>query len=442
MVAREDGALVIGAQRLDADGEPIRLPGFGTLRVIDDEGGAATVRVAAAKTGAAKAISTSAWERADLAALIGGSANRYASIDGPGTLAACGAPSGYGWYRVSLPAPRGADAKRTTKPATTAGAGDRAHFFADGRACGVVGVGPGADGGSFDLPTPATESTLVALVDNLGRGAAGNDLLDRKGLWDHLFEVEPLRGIRPAVVEADPVDPFVLRPFIAGLREGALGPMQHITWKFEHRRKTSLLLDVVDAELSGTFLLNDVPLAYFAGATGNTRMRRRLTSDETVRLKRGPNVLRFAPDEDVDAATLRAFGKAVSLGECTANLTESANWSFCKWEPPASDAFKSTTRAEGRRAAGLPCWWRGTFDMTRHPGDVAWLDLPGLTKGQVFVNGCNAGRYFVGVPGSTWRGAVERVAIPGNWLGTEGGDEIMVFDEHGAVPHAVTVTPG
>ena len=77
-----------------------------------------------------------------------------------------------------------------------------------------------------------------------------------------------------------------------------------------------------------------------------------------------------------------------------------------------------------------------TFDA---PGDEAplWLQTKGLSKGQAFVNGHNLGRYFTSTATGKAIGPQTHLLIPPAWLREDGGNELLLFDEHGALPQKV-----
>jgi beta-galactosidase len=74
-------------------------------------------------------------------------------------------------------------------------------------------------------------------------------------------------------------------------------------------------------------------------------------------------------------------------------------------------------------AAGVPALYRGTFTLER-TGDT-FLDMRGWSRGIVFVNGVNLGRYWNVGPQQT-------LYLPGAWL-RRGANDIEVFDLNGHV---------
>jgi beta-galactosidase len=77
-----------------------------------------------------------------------------------------------------------------------------------------------------------------------------------------------------------------------------------------------------------------------------------------------------------------------------------------------------TGLAFGRAQAAGPAFYRGVFELSR-TGDT-FLDMRLWTKGVVWVNGHNLGRY--------WRvGPQQALYVPGPWL-KAGRNEIVVFE--------------
>jgi beta-galactosidase len=109
------------------------------------------------------------------------------------------------------------------------------------------------------------------------------------------------------------------------------------------------------------------------------------------------------------------------------------NWRVHKL--PLESAWVSALPAAATRTRpGM--FFRGAFDVAT-PADT-FLDLSGWTKGLVWVNGRNLGRY--------WNiGPQQRLFCPGVWL-KAGRNEITVFDLHQVAPAAIagfrTMTEG
>jgi len=424
-----DKQVFVGASGIDDAGRPIPSPDFTQLTTIDLAHGAVTEKTAAHVK---KMPSTrlESWLAAPAMSQADGTNHRYASLGGPETLDACGAPAGYGWYRVSIKS----DAARK-RSCIIPEAGNRMVLFLDGEPLGIVGPGPGAMGYRFDLKLTKGEHTLVGLADHLGRFSDGNDFGRMKGWFGHLYEVKSLRTSKPRVVEGQPVDPFRLRNFIMGQSRGRMLSDEQILWTFTHRKKAPVIVVVDKCVVPGMFLMNDSPVAFFAGSTGETSMRLVLNPEEDY-FRRGANDLRFAPDVE-HAGDVESIIAAVTILECVENLTEGCKWAFARWESPPKGAFAELSKTDLRTIRKTPCWWRTTFEM-KETDLPKWFDTTGLSKGVVFVNGENIGRYFTATVTHKRVGPQTRLYIPDPIL-KPGENEIVLFDEHGFEPSKTKV---
>jgi hypothetical protein len=435
-----DTTLYVGVAGLDADGEPLAARGTAGAWMVTPDGtvekvAGGTESAAAAGRARPRPINLPDWQAAPASAYVNGDSPRYATLDGPETLAACGAALGYGWYRIRVKS--GTGRKRHWHVPQVS---DRAHLYIDGEFVRVVGLGRGADRGAFDQGLAKGEHTIVALVDNLGRFSEGNDLGERKGLFGHIYEVKRLGTIRPKKIEDTPVDPFALHGYIAGRTAGQLSDSDQVQWTFTHTRKAPILLDVDGAEASGTFVLNDEPLAYYAGAAGACLARILLVPAELDALKRGRNNLRFAPDARQSGAA-ESIMNATTLYECVDSISGNGSWAFAKWEPPPSAAYRPVTRNAARGMRLVPCWWRTSF-VARDTDEVMRLELNGLSKGQAFVNGQNLGRYFTAAADGRAVGPQRSLYVPGSWVKPGEDNEVLLFDEHGFAPHRARIVFG
>ncbi len=90
-------------------------------------------------------------------------------------------------------------------------------------------------------------------------------------------------------------------------------------------------------------------------------------------------------------------------------------------------------RRKSNGGPGVPVLWRGTFTLEK-TGDT-FLDMRGWSKGIVFVNGINIGRYWEVGPQQT-------LYLPGAWL-KRGRNDVVVFEtgEHAARTIAGLTTP-
>ncbi len=378
-------------------------------------------------------IALKEWSAAPADDFATGASPRFATLEGPRTLTACGAMTGYGWYRIEL---RSKSARKRLLALPFAG--DRVHLYIGGKLQRIVGVGPGASPETFDLKLETGDVVIAALADNMGRSAEGTDIEDPKGIFGHLYEVKPMRAARAKIEDAALIHPFDLRQYIEGRTFGQLSDARQVVWRFSHPRKSPILLDLHGCVTSGTIVLNDQPVAYFAGATGNGAGRVLLDPSTMEAMRRGKNVLRFAPDPRQEKG-VEEIAKRAALYECVEAISDGARWSFARWEQPIASQFKPVEADAAREVKGVPCWWRTHVTVTPHELP-RWFDTTGLSKGQLFVNGKNVGRYFTATATGKAVGPQTRLHIPDSMLKIDHSNEIAVFDEHGFPPFKTAIT--
>lgn len=429
-VAVRDGALYVGATRFDAEGTPLVDRSGARVWKVDADGNIATAKATVDAPAKPKSVKITDWMVGEAASYAEGASPRYATLAGPADLPSCGAISGYGWYRLKLKA-SSTKARNLAAPHL----GGRAHLYLDGKLTLLHGEGPGATDGHFTLKLPKGETTLTLLVDGGSRIASGNDLGDRIGLYGHLYEVKALTGVKAAECEHEPIDPFATRGFIYGVA----GPSDasQVEWTFTYRKRAPIFIEVNSA-CRGTFLLNDEPLTYYSGDTGSGRASIML-DPESETFRRGKNVLRFAPDAGF-GDSCKAFIKSVKFHEATP-LTSDVEWAFAKWEAPATNRFKDTTAEQAKALRGTPVWWRGAF-ATPASSEPTWFIASGLSKGQLFVNGENVGRYFTATNTGKAVGPQTRLQVPTGLLHEDRPNEVLIFDEHGLAPHKTKIVVG
>ncbi len=370
------------------------------------------------------------WQSAGLEDYLDGSGPRFASIAGPADLNVLGAPYGYGWYRLTLKNSRG---RRVL--CAMPHAGDRLAIFEGGHALGLVGVGPGA-APDATLKLDKGEQTFVILAENLGRFSEGAQLNEGKGLFGHVWEVEPVRLGKAKTEHAEPMDVMAFRAPLWHVHQGEVTDPARLTWSLPRRRKGPIILTLTPGKHRGLIVLNGKPIAFF-DQSGPSRL---FIDDAT--LGRGATELQLAFVGDA-AAAQNDLREALGMYECTENLTAKADWAFAKWETPHAERFA----VDHKRHLHVPRWWKTSFALPAaaasphadHP--PLWLDLSSMSKGQAYVNGRHLGRYFTSAadgkrvsPGSS------SLMIPWPWLRPGAANEVMIFDEHGFAPSDVKVS--
>jgi hypothetical protein len=402
-------------------------------------GAASVVAVARAEPPPGPRLSLSHWTMAPAAEYESGESARYASINGPADLDSLGAPYGYGWYRIRLKAPP-AGRHRVLFPM----AGDRLHLTLDGEPAGVVGVGPGAEPEAH-LSFKKGPHTLVALVENAGRFSGGLNLGQRVGLYGHAWIVSPLRLPAPKIQAGDPLDPLAFLAPQWGVHRGDATDPERLTWTFAHRNRSPVFLRMKGLGLKGLVLLNGTPIHAFDGA-GIACL-----TIEPALLQRASTVLQVAVlgPAGVVAEHAKDLAHAVECFDGEENLTDAGpapsgrgaarsdrkvEWAFAKWEPPPNDAFEPAAKPASRAGSGAR-WWKCAFAPDEGGGPLR-LDLSGMTKGQVYVNGVHIGRYFVATADGKAVPPQQEYYVPRSYADRP-ACELMLFDEHGAAPSRV-----
>ncbi len=416
----------VGCRGFDPGGRPVLAPGFTKVWRVG-RGGECKPVSASEPPRLAPAPGLAPWRFAASSAFAAGTSARYATLEGPASLTACGAHYGYGWYRVR---PKSGPVRK--KLLHLIGGDDRLHLFVGGELTRIVGSGLGAAPAPFDARI-GSDVPLVVLADNLGRFVEGNDAGERKGLAGPIYEVSPLKGVRAKRVDAPPADPFKLRGFIAHRASGQAGSTSQMQWTFTHRRKSKLIVSVGGLRQAGTVVLNGVPIAYYAGASGGMKLNVLIDPATTSGFKPGINQLRFSSDP-LPSGVDEDSSKALQLYEVLKDLSVDAQWSFARWEPPAMREMV----LGGKPKRGTPSWWRTTFE-SRTPAAL-WLSVKGLSKGAVLLNGRPLGRYFNCTGTGKAVGPIAPLYIPAALLRHDRPNELFVFDEHGFAPTSVRLS--
>ncbi len=435
-----EGEVYVGAGGIDSEGLPIGHTAFKTCTVITAEGEKRTEQLHNPAGGRTK-LALESWSRADQADYLDGSNPRYARIDGPDTMESLGTPQGYAWLRMELK--NGA----TRKPKVAFfKAADRLHLYEGSDLKALVGHEPDADTDLVTLSLRKGAQTLVALVDNRGRLCGGNSIGEAKGLYGHAYETEPLqagttKAGKGSIEELDSIDPFAHLPSpLYGVQKGDRTDPMRIRWEFTHRKKCPVLVAIDPTETidaPALVMLNDVPVAML-GPGGRSRFE---FDSET--LNRGANTLDIAIINHAQPYH-EALVDSVRMFEGAASLTEKADLAFARWEVPQAVNFEDVSKSKlaGKGAsdiAGTPCWWRTTFTL-KHTERPVMLDLSGMSKGQVFLNGENLCRYCVADRNGTPVPPQTLYYLPEPMIKTDQEEnELLLFDEHGFAPAKVGI---
>ena len=409
------GELFVGIGGFDVEDRPIRHAKYGSYTLVQADGTVSRKRSPKAPE-PQNDPRLSGWQHVSLSGYLDGSAPKYATIEGPRGVEQCGADYGYAWYRLRLDR-RSAGNVNLLAPE----AGDRLHLYIDGKAAGVLGEGPGATAEPVDVSLGSGTCDVVLLADNLGRFDTGQGLGERKGLFGHLLDVAPLRIGKPTTnIEPSP-DPFELNGFVFAARQGDRAPQRRYTYTLTQRSKPTVLT-LHGERPSSVVFINDQPIMIDPGGTAVEPL-----VIETARLRRQKNTIVIAPMSSTsDGFDISRHARFHEVKEV---ISQKADWWYARWVPPDVSMF----RAMPQDRPADPCWYRATFSAGSRDVPL-WLEINGLSKGQIYVNGYNIGRYFNTTAAGKSVGPQKRFYLPEPWLNVDEPNELMLFDEHGKRP--------
>ncbi|XAM00319.1 beta-galactosidase [Phycisphaeraceae bacterium D3-23] len=418
--------LVVGADGIDEDGHPIPLPGWATQTTIAFDG--TTTRKRTTTSPAPDAPKLAGWETLPLNDYLDGTVETYRHISGPTTHEQLGQDFGYGWYRLKFAAPA------TGKTMLPVG-GDRVHLYDDGKLAALHGNGPGAEPGPFTLKA---KGQLVALTDNLGRFNFGQRLgKDVKGIGSHLYTVKPIKLGKPDIVKQPAGDPFAVEGYASHRRSADTPMAEALVWSYKPTSRRPVVLEIDGLPNDAVLTVNDAPTHYYAARHSAFFLRVLLDPADDGPFTGGANEIKLAltrplDDEAEPTKQVRAYQTETRLTNA-GKPTKSGDtgWAFAHWVEPAADdaGWKKLPKS----TPSQPAWFRCVFsvDDTRVP---LWLEPTGLTKGQLYLNGHNLGRYWQQTRESSPVGPQDRYYLPEPWLNTDAPNTLTLFDEHGRAP--------
>ena len=336
--------------------------------------------------------------------LIDGSHPRFASVASPSSLGAYGLMTMHGYYRACFQPPKRKGGELLalasglrTEHRNTSKKGSETRVFEIG-----AQVLP-AFGGHHD--------------ERLG--------LYERGLQGALCEVQPLKGVKSALVELPDFDATTLGTFVWGYEpRGALGARTTVRWTFAARTGAVVLRvpawwsdegharmghrirlngALLDAELhaTNTVLLDGAKLSPMRPAP--LAKGEKPPKGRNIKLIPGENelLLDLDPHAALDDARLKRLAKEMEFLELREDFA--ATWAFARVSPPSSWSLAQPLARRGKSAssmptthstAALPTWFRWTFHMEAMPTsgrDTALVvEHPVEELATILVNGAPA----------------------------------------------------
>lgn len=409
--------LYVGIAGLDEEDRPIPHEGFGSYYHVSLEGQVKRHRSGSrAEPGRPR---LGKWSYASVEPYVKGTAPRYATLEGPRALEACGADFGYGWYRVRLKRSR----QKKVNLLMPRG-GDRLHLYLDGKFRSILGTGPGANEGPVEFTLPSGELELVMLADNRGRFCEDLPIDWPKGVADHLLHVKSMKLNKPEVTHEPRIDPFELTGYVPRCSADDRSPYARYTFNVQLNAKKPLLLTLRGQRPRSVVLVNGQPVGIDVG--------REVTATFALEdgLKKGKNRIQLALidhaadfDEEFDPR------EVAELYEISEKVTDGADWWYARWQMPDLEQYGEVPSQPPRQ----PAFFRTTFNVADTSVPLM-LELAGVTKGQMYLNGHNLGRYFIATHTGKKVPPQKRYYLPEPWLSTEEPNELILFDEHGRPP--------
>lgn len=410
--------LHVGCAGIDEHGDAVARPGFGTCHHVAIDGTMTSKRMTQAKPTRPPKLSN--WMLAKTSELLDGSSDAYQPIDGPASHAELGCDLGYVWYRIN--------GVRQSKSTTilAPGCGDRLAIYDEGKLKQVLGQGPHAD---YDPISTKLPSRMTVLSDNLGRFNYGMHTLDDlKGLWDHIYQVTPIKLAKPKVSLVDGVDPFELSQMIYHRRKGDARRGSIWQWTIKPTSRKPIVLDIASLPRFAVVQVNDVTVGVYDPGNSGKRLRLTLDPADDGPMTGGSNQVSLVFEGVYD--DVAGGMKHINVYQTKANLTSRASWSYARWSVPQADAFATKMPKSGQTE---PTWWRCEFDLSTIDAPL-WLEPRGMSKGQIIINGHNAGRYWMSTHTGKSVGPQSLYYLPEAWLRSDEPNELILFDEHGKLP--------
>lgn len=410
--------LVVGAERVHANGDVVLAEGFNQAFRVDAAGTARAVSQTA-KPVVAKERALGGWKAAGCTDLIQGRSDRFARIDGPASLGACGTYAGWGWYRVSW--------KQGSGGLMLPGIAGRMHGWMDGKPVGQL----------LALRAPLTVKagprTMTVLARQGGRSAVQASMGSQIGLAQAMHVVQPLAA-KVRVVTCAAQDPFKVAAFIPGLTPGQLQSAHAVSVSFSQKKAGTVLVHGGGMPLRALAVLNGqvMGLVDWRGQTGDTLVLAPVSKvDPKLGVRPGTNELLLVPlDPDGDHA--RSLLKRVRVFRSVQALDgEGAEWRFARWEPPhpGSAAWTDLKAGVGGKSTD-PRWFMACMARPASADGPVELLCHGLSHGHVLLNDTLVGGYDL--PAGR-----DSVKLPAE--GMRPSNTLIIFDAEGRSPARVRV---
>lgn len=348
----------------------------------------------------------------------------WQKIPYPMAMERFGCNLGYCWYRMELKAKKG---KKTN--IFFSGALDRLKVFLNGNLIGTRGY---LAGGLNPISGWLKEgkNILVVLVDNLGRQCSGIRLNNPKGLLNPVYleatEIDLNRKWRFKLAKGQPAEKRLSvdnRWAIFGEQSNHRAKFTWVETNVDIKQGESASLYYTNVHLPHWIYINNELIWY---ATKDDQINGDGIYQIGKYLKPGGNTIRFCFENLEEMSIVNNIKLIVYPLEAQ----PSAKWFFrrgiCEKEFPPPGTWKYW-KGKDFNKKGFLCWWRTTFSFSKTWNPVK-LRMDGMSKGQIYLNRHNIGRY--------WQiGPQKEYYLPEPCLKYK--NELIIFDEEGKIPQKV-----
>ena len=400
-----DGSLVLGPTFVGESAEEVSAPRDGKQYTIVPFEGSPTRKKYKAPVPANPAPRLGSWKRLSVCGEPLAAELEWTQIDRPRGVDRLGAHYGYVWYRIEIDAPRAAK-RHLFLPECE----DRATIHVNGTRVGTWGRGDDATRCPLITSFRKGANHVVLLVDNLGRFCDEPCLGETKGICGHLYDARPLRTKKFKVKAFSEFTRRLVPRLLSHLvPELEAGPIWAAEVAITLPQVTPVHISFTDIPHHLCVLCNDRVVRLFP----KTRTGRSF-GDVTLgsELRKGRNMVRLLLWGDLEPKTL----DNVKFRLLQENLSQDASWSV---RPLAFPESAGPTKGERRST-----WFVAKFGYQQRD-DPLFLKIAGAKKGQLFINGHNAGRFWT-------IGPQEYYYLPACWL--DAHNELVLFEERGHTP--------
>ncbi|BCM94212.1 beta-galactosidase [Abditibacteriota bacterium] len=421
------------------------------IAVYSPSGTTASLKVTtSATTGGVPTVGNWQSFRGDAPAQTKFSDASWKSSPAPLPMSADGDNSAYAWYRTTLRAPVAGDYNLNFSDV-----GDTIAIFVNGKPVGKSAVQRRFDKpvrARFKVMLPAGESTLAVFASTLGRDKLFNYIgplnsIDLKGVCGSVT-------LTPVTTGADSIAPVTgwrWRSSVGGDAEATQQTaadvnIQSPEWK--------------DAQIGQDIFSKQKGFAWFRATLGNVAGPHRILKFESIDDKatiylngqkvgrqeqygeefevpvdaawkeEGPNILAVMIENTDGVGGIMGEVELQTAVDATNPALMVQGWKLRGGpnEPTATASWQPITT----NALGVPMWYRASFvalpTTASGPVPVVRFSTKGLSRGFVYLNGHNLGRYPEKTP-------ADGIYLPEAWI-QKGNNTLMIFDEEGAIPQS------